>query len=710
MIKYKGSMFLKLFITYFILFTTICIMFSLVLLRQVEKKNQAVRQQEYANQAELLARILDERFTDIDKIGSQIIGMDWAKRIRSQSEIITKNIDVLKRQEICHQMGAYQSIIRMSKSTALLLPQKELVVDSVSFWDMDNYLTSIGLKGLDIDTLLLSLPVSMTSLTLSKPDYLDNDHFFVMKQLNYASTPELVLFLYMDGRALSNLLNDSYEDKLCRLEIRDQDQVLFSNTWKVVDPGALYSRTVPSSLFAWEYHFDIGMGQAIHSMTVTLTVIIILAGLILGTAIAYLLARMSYSPIAETLNRLGVESGKNSSELAAIEHVFLSLRKEKQSFERLSQQYFGMAKNNLLIILLNGLFDESVTQDLLHDYGLNISDQQYYMVVLFQYQDDAQQEKRPLHYVKLQEILPKELGAGYFVELADQRLALIANFPRDNQSEFTQNKEAILAAANNISGGQLDTYFGLGDRGVIGISKSYQDAKEQASGITGTAVSYYYPGDWKNQLIGSLREGKRTVARRILIELMHENRRRDISFQEAETLVGLIQGDILSTADPFVQQELLLEFCHASPPQDTELLWEHLFTVLEKVCPASVRVDSSTEIGAQIAAYVDTNVYDLNLSQQSIAAEFGVSRPMVSKLFKRAVGINFIDYIHKHRIDRAKSLFHSGHTNVLEVAQEVGYDNEITFKRAFMRVEAITPRKYLHEIATQIVDRGENSS
>ncbi len=35
---------------------------------------------------------------------------------------------------------------------------------------------------------------------------------------------------------------------------------------------------------------------------------------------------------------------------------------------------------------------------------------------------------------------------------------------------------------------------------------------------------------------------------------------------------------------------------------------------------------------------------------------------------------------------------------MLAVAKKTGYENETTFKRAFLRVESITPRKYVQQI------------
>ena len=63
--------------------------------------------------------------------------------------------------------------------------------------------------------------------------------------------------------------------------------------------------------------------------------------------------------------------------------------------------------------------------------------------------------------------------------------------------------------------------------------------------------------------------------------------------------------------------------------------------------------------------------------------------------------MNFIDYLHLLRVQRAKEYFDGGNYDIMDVAQKTGYENEITFKRAFMRIESITPRQYVQKVKAQ---------
>ena len=85
---------------------------------------------------------------------------------------------------------------------------------------------------------------------------------------------------------------------------------------------------------------------------------------------------------------------------------------------------------------------------------------------------------------------------------------------------------------------------------------------------------------------------------------------------------------------------------------------------------------------------------DANLSQKQIADVFQMTSPGVSKLFKSAAGTNFIDYLHALRTRAAKEMFDSGETDIHLVSQSCGYDNDVTFRRAFFRAYALTPHQY----------------
>jgi two-component system response regulator YesN len=86
--------------------------------------------------------------------------------------------------------------------------------------------------------------------------------------------------------------------------------------------------------------------------------------------------------------------------------------------------------------------------------------------------------------------------------------------------------------------------------------------------------------------------------------------------------------------------------------------------------------------------------YDTNLTLKSIAEEVFMSPSHLSTLFRQEMGINFLDYLHQHRIEKAKQLLKEGDGKIYAVARQVGYYDEAHFVRFFKKWTGLLPSQY----------------
>jgi AraC-like DNA-binding protein/ligand-binding sensor protein len=82
------------------------------------------------------------------------------------------------------------------------------------------------------------------------------------------------------------------------------------------------------------------------------------------------------------------------------------------------------------------------------------------------------------------------------------------------------------------------------------------------------------------------------------------------------------------------------------------------------------------------------------LSLGLVARAVNTSTFYFCKLFKRATGVNFTDYVSRLRIERAKELLLNPNRRVSEVAFEVGFQSLTHFNRVFKRVAGESPTEY----------------
>jgi AraC-like DNA-binding protein/ligand-binding sensor protein len=87
------------------------------------------------------------------------------------------------------------------------------------------------------------------------------------------------------------------------------------------------------------------------------------------------------------------------------------------------------------------------------------------------------------------------------------------------------------------------------------------------------------------------------------------------------------------------------------------------------------------------------------LSLASVARVVNMSATYFSEKFKEMTGINFVDYVARTRIEKARNLLLNPNRRVSEVAFEVGFQSLSQFNRAFKKVAGQSPRDYRAKLA-----------
>ena len=92
-----------------------------------------------------------------------------------------------------------------------------------------------------------------------------------------------------------------------------------------------------------------------------------------------------------------------------------------------------------------------------------------------------------------------------------------------------------------------------------------------------------------------------------------------------------------------------------------------------------------------IAGYISANYNNPLLCAALISEHFDINQSYLSRLFKEKRNEKMIDCIHKTRLYHAKLLLANTNDTIDTIAEQVGYENTLTFSRAFKRYEGVTP-------------------
>lgn len=134
-------------------------------------------------------------------------------------------------------------------------------------------------------------------------------------------------------------------------------------------------------------------------------------------------------------------------------------------------------------------------------------------------------------------------------------------------------------------------------------------------------------------------------------------------------------------------------FDYLLKPWKEEKLCELINTAIENVRSVQ-KTDSIVHSQKDIIKdYIDRN-YKKDISAKDVSGILGYSDVYFSKVFKQLFDDNFINYLTKIRIDRAKLLLKDVSFNIKEVGKSVGYADSNYFTKVFKRSIGMSPSEY----------------
>ena len=95
----------------------------------------------------------------------------------------------------------------------------------------------------------------------------------------------------------------------------------------------------------------------------------------------------------------------------------------------------------------------------------------------------------------------------------------------------------------------------------------------------------------------------------------------------------------------------------------------------------------------KIVADIESN-FDQKISLGYYALKYHYNLTYLSQQFKLHLGINFIDYLIKVKMEKAKEFMRDKSLNMAGIAYKVGYDDYSHFSKIFKKYEGISPADY----------------
>jgi len=125
-----------------------------------------------------------------------------------------------------------------------------------------------------------------------------------------------------------------------------------------------------------------------------------------------------------------------------------------------------------------------------------------------------------------------------------------------------------------------------------------------------------------------------------------------------------------------------------------------------KYLKSGLTASFSEELKEQLIELFAVNkVYrDSSLNLETLSEKLNTTRHNTSQIINEHFDMNFFELINKFRIEEAIKLLledKNGNLNIIDIAYEVGYNNKVTFNKAFKKTTSLTPTQFIDSIKNQ---------
>lgn len=113
------------------------------------------------------------------------------------------------------------------------------------------------------------------------------------------------------------------------------------------------------------------------------------------------------------------------------------------------------------------------------------------------------------------------------------------------------------------------------------------------------------------------------------------------------------------------------------------------------------RSDSTIRLTEQAKAYIGEHYKENDLSVETLCHQLNVSAAYFSTIFKKEVGLSFVAYLTKIRLEHAVELLRTTEDKTYVIAEAVGYTEPNYFSYVFKKQYGISPSKYRANMAME---------
>lgn len=650
----------------------------------------ASAQQERKRSIYVTAEWMDDLCRDAVVMSNQLNQTEWVQKLCSDSSVFGGEFDITRKQKISGDYLFYTDPSAAITRRFIIFPYSDICIGKRVWADIKSYMGIIGISYAARDELLARIMEQCMPTSLPIEDF--GNTLLIVLPIEALEKPRAYLCCLLDTSRMAEQAWQMLSDGVVGMRaVHERTGETLLQIGECEDRDDISTLNMRARYLDWIYQFfvDDTVATIEFSDSERHMMVYMLAGMVICALIAWLMAMIFYKPVARLMERAGIRRAKG-------DHV--NDYKVIEAFiDQLSEQYGISRRHDLLRQLLTGYFEQD--ERMLRSVGLPFGEAQYYRAVICIEKKERQilPESRSQMQMQLLRVMEQRGITCELFDTIDSEMILIAScWSKDSLDELP------LYELRTMLSPDYDVFQGDAAYGLVGVSVSYQSAREKQRRARGFSISKcYFPVEWETQFMDALQIRKINIANGICAELRRENERRleedRMSIDDYDRLFRMIIGDIerVAASERIHMEEVceeLLAICREGTPTE---IWDGIaYACLEMCGRANEGDDESTDSARQVIEYIYHNYGNHELTMSMLEDAFGLSANTINKCIKQLTGMTFHTYLTKCRIDAACELLSSRDRRISQVADMVGYDTEYSFRRAFQRQTGVKAQDY----------------
>ncbi len=485
-----------------------------------------------------------------------------------------------------------------------------------------------------------------------------------------------------------------------------------------IDDGHSLLRLSSSRHHDWKYIYVTSIDSLLQQSTHVRSVLCIYLAvtLVLGLVMCALIAQRQYKPIHDMLKAVPKDmyatGATDKNALSYIQRYYGDLIRQREAIHRNTGRMREQLGNFCLSNMLLGNYQER-DEMLVRDIERRLPNALYNTAVVC----TAGERDLPPELVNrltqaIQADMLRENITCIALPVSVRHLGLILNMPLQDE-RMSGDMTAVLAhykpVWEGMAGAVLTIALGTQCAGLEQLSCSYrnaqlaltyrliwgEDAVFEYQAPTGHR-RMYLSAEAMQRLANFVKANDCTGVENEIMKLMSES---IADLPHHSDAVAMMLYNLLNMAY-CLKDELKTDFddhmLGVAQSKDWHMATDAILGIYRKLAELSPDVaDRNRSIMQErINRYINAHYTSSDMSLRALADHLDVSVNYLSRFFKSAMKVNYLDMVNDLRMNRATDLLEHTDMNIADVATQCGFDQDMSFRRAFKRRYGITPGQY----------------